>query len=299
MTDAITILVVEDDKGLNSLIQKTLQHAGFTTTGVFTGNDAIKTVMKNNDLIMLLDYKLPDITGKEIIERLREHDCIVPFIIVTGHGDEKIAVEMMKMGARDYIVKSTGLREILPHILSRVSRDLDREMKLARAESTLQLERIKLINILDSMADGVYIENDRHEIEYANPSLQQDFGDFSRKKCTEYFFQDRESCCPWCKKDDQGENNGSRLEWHSSRNDKTYDLITTPLSDPDGSTAVVGIFRDISEFKMARAEIDNRIKELEEFYEMAVGRELKMKELKEEVNRLSEEITYLKNRIRL
>ena len=297
MINDITILVVEDDTGLNKLIQKTLQHAGFTTEGVFNGNDAIDMAMKCKELIMLLDFKLPDTTGKEVIEHLRENDRNVPFIIVTGHGDEKIAVEMMKMGARDYIVKSAGLRDILPHILKRVISDLSHEKKLTQVESNLLLEQNKLINILDTMADGVYIENDRHEIEYANPTLQQDFGDFNGKKCSEYFQENQELCCPWCNIDDKGEQHITRMEWQSSRNNKTYDLIISPLINPDGSFTAMGIFRDITEYKKARQEIDNRVKELEEFYEMAVGRELKMKELKEEVDILRQEIRELQNRV--
>ena len=299
MIKDVTILVVEDDKGLNKLIQKTLQHAGFKTEGIFNGNEAIEVASHNKDIIMLLDYKLPDRTGKNVIETLIEKDCIVPFIIVTGHGDEKIAVEMMKMGARDYIVKSAGLRDILPHILTRVISDLTKEKKLAIAESNLKLERNKLINILDTMADGVYIENTLHEVEYANPSLQGDFGDYIGKKCNEYFLHLQESCCPWCSIDDKGEQKTTRMEWPSSLTDKTYDLMITPLSNPDGSDAIMGIFRDITERKKAREEIDNRIKELEDFYEMAVGRELKMKDLKEEVEKLGEEVKALKNRVEL
>ena len=299
MITDVTILVVEDDKGLNRLIQKTLQKAGFNTQGVFSGNEAIATAINNKDVIMLLDYKLPDRTGKDVIETLREKECSVPFIIVTGHGDEKIAVEMMKMGARDYIVKSAGSIDILPHILKRVISDLTQEKKLDQAESHLKLERNKLINILDTMADGVYIENQQHEIEYANPSLQQDFGDYRGRQCNEYFIQSKESCCPWCKTVDFEESLPSRLEWHSDRNDKTYDLINTPLQDPDRSFTVMGIFRDITEYKKARQEIDTRVKELEDFYEIAVGRELKMKELKEEVHRLREEIRELQNRIQI
>ncbi len=299
MMNEITILVVEDDKGLNRLIQKTLQNAGFNTKGVFNGNEAIEIASHNKDVIMLLDYKLPDRTGKNVIETLREKDCIVPFIIVTGHGDEKIAVEMMKMGARDYIVKSAGLRDIIPHILTRVISDLTKEKKLAIAESNLKLERNKLINILDTMADGVYIENQHHEVDYANPSIQEDFGDYNGKKCNEYFLQNQKPCCPWCGIDDKGEQKTTRMEWHASLNDKTYDLIITPLSNPDGSFAIMGIFRDITERKKAREEIDNRIRELEEFYEMAVGRELKMKELKEEMEKLREEVKELRSRVEM
>jgi len=297
MITAFTILVVEDDKGLNRLIQKTLQSAGFNTKGVFYGNEAVEFASHTKDIIMLLDYKLPDRTGKDVIETLKKKNCVVPFIIVTGHGDEKIAVEMMKMGARDYIVKSAGLRDIIPHILTRVISDLTREKKLATAESNLKLERNKLINILDTMADGVYIENQQHEVDYANPSIQEDFGDYHGKKCNEYFLQNQDPCCPWCEIHEKDKQKTTRMEWHASLNDKTYDLIITPLNNPDGSFAMMGIFRDITERKKAREEIDNRIKELEEFYEMAVGRELKMKELKEEANRLREEVKDLRSRV--
>jgi polyhydroxyalkanoate synthesis regulator phasin len=61
----------------------------------------------------------------------------------------------------------------------------------------------------------------------------------------------------------------------------------------------MGIFRDITERKKAREEIDNRIRELEEFYEMAVGRELKMKELKEEMEKLREEVKELRSRVEM
>ena len=166
------------------------------------------------------------------------------------------------------------------------------------AESNLVLERNKLINTLDTMADGVYIENQLHEVEYANPSLQQDFGNSHGKTCNEYFLQNQGPCCPWCKIDDN-EQKTIRMEWHASLNDKTYDLIITPLNNPDGSYAMMGIFRDISEHKKAREEIDKRIKELEEFYEMAVGRELKMKALKEEADNLREEVKDLRSRMEM
>ena len=77
-----TIIIVEDDKGLNHLIQKILRKNGFQTQGAFNGTDAIKQVAGSENAILLLDYELKDMTGKEVIEAIEEKKCVVPFIIV-------------------------------------------------------------------------------------------------------------------------------------------------------------------------------------------------------------------------
>ena len=96
-----TILVVEDDEGLNHLIQKALQRRGFHTQGVLRGSEAIAKVTQNPTTLLLLDYLLPDMTAQELIENLIRRGCPVPFIVMTGQGDEKIAVEIMKLGSID------------------------------------------------------------------------------------------------------------------------------------------------------------------------------------------------------
>jgi putative nucleotidyltransferase with HDIG domain len=124
MTKKEIILVVEDDKGLNNLIQATLDDLGFITEGVFTGRDAISRASKKDIKLMLLDYKLPDMNGKEVIERLSEKGCKVPFIVITGHGDEKVAVDMIKLGAGDYIDKEYDLLDLLPYSVEGVINEL-------------------------------------------------------------------------------------------------------------------------------------------------------------------------------
>ena len=146
-----TILVVEDDEGLNRLIQKTLQRAGFSVEGALNGADAIARVVENRNVILLLDYLLPDMTGMELIETLAKRECSVPSIIMTGHGSEQIAVEMMKMGARDYIVKDSAFIDILPRVVERVCDDLDKEKRLVRAEEQLRYQASLLENVSDAV----------------------------------------------------------------------------------------------------------------------------------------------------
>jgi two-component system cell cycle response regulator len=148
------ILVVEDEESLNNLIQKVLQREGFRTESALTGEDAIYRVINDPNVILLLDYMLPDMTGKEVIENLFKKDVNVPFIITTGRGDENLAVEMMKLGAKDYIVKGSGLSDILAHVVKKVINELDQEKRLAEAQKET-LERQTELSVLYSVSSSL------------------------------------------------------------------------------------------------------------------------------------------------
>ncbi|MFH1719054.1 MAG: PAS domain S-box protein, partial [Planctomycetota bacterium] len=117
-----------------------------------------------------------------------------------------------------------------------------------KVEKALQFEKDKLTNILDSMEDGVCIASEQYDIEYVNPALTKEFGSPNRRKCYEYFY-DRRDKCPWCKSQEVFKGATVQWEWHCPVNDKTYDLIDTPIRNPDGSVSKLEIFRDITERK--------------------------------------------------
>jgi len=135
------VLVVEDDEGLNHLAQKSLKRVGFETKGVLTGADALACVINDPERILLVDQFLPDMIGTQLIKTLQDQGILIPFVAMTGQGNEKTAVEMMKMGARDYLVKGFDFSEQLPNIFRRVFRELETERRLALAEQeTLYLQ---------------------------------------------------------------------------------------------------------------------------------------------------------------
>jgi len=155
------ILVVEDDEALSVLIQKKLQKTGFRTESVLNGAQAIAWAVDNPSSLMLMDYKLPDMSGKHIIEALSDRQCNIPFIIMTGYGDERVAVEMLKLGAKDYLVKDAGFLNLLPTVVKRVIEHLTAEKILAEAEERLQRDKELYGNIIESMSDGI-LALDRH-----------------------------------------------------------------------------------------------------------------------------------------
>ncbi len=139
-TRAQTVLIVDDDQGLTRLIERCLRREGCSTAAAGSAAAAESWLASRSAELMLLDLKLGDVDAAVFIERLAAAGRLLPFIIITGQGDERVAVEMMKRGALDYLVKDANFIEFLP---SRVLRSLDRlesERRLVAGE----IERAKL-----------------------------------------------------------------------------------------------------------------------------------------------------------
>ena len=137
-----------------------------------------------------------------------------------------------------------------------------------KAEELLQLERDNFINILDSMEDGVCIVDRNHNTQYVNPLLKKDFGPYEGRKCYEYF-HDRREVCPWCKGEEVFVGKTVRWEWYSFKNQRTYDLIDTPLRNPDGSISKLEIFRDISDRRKAEEAVRNERDKARKYLDIA------------------------------
>ena len=126
-----TILVIDDDIGLLRLMQKALQREGFTVQTAHSGATALEWLAQNNAGLALLDLKLQDVEAQVMVNRFNGVQRHTPFVIITGQGDERVAVEMMKRGALDYLVKDVDFLQFLPQV---VRRALDRLQKDRRLE---------------------------------------------------------------------------------------------------------------------------------------------------------------------
>ena len=130
------ILIVEDDKGLVELITEKVREAGYETACAHSAKDALQWLSGHTTYMMLLDYSLPDMNAKEFLTQLQKKERpLPPFIVSTGQGDERIAVEMMKLGARDYVIKDSLFLDRLPEVLKRVAREIENENKRVQAEA--------------------------------------------------------------------------------------------------------------------------------------------------------------------
>jgi len=171
-----TIFIVEDNGDLLSLMQRQLQREGYETAGVETGREAIGWLGGNSADLLLLDYQLPDMNGKELMESLQEQGRPMPFVLVTGHGDERLAVDMMKRGARDYIMKEGEFLELMTTVVNQVIKQLEREKRLREAEQALQESEAQYRGIFNAARDGVLVVDFNGMIVDVNPEATRMFG---------------------------------------------------------------------------------------------------------------------------
>ena len=117
-----SILYMEDDPGLARLLQKILQRRGFVIDIATNGEEGLAMIdVKPYDLL-LLDYNMPLLGGIDVIRSLSAKNILPPTIMVTGEGNEMVAVAALKLGAADYIVKDTDMKylDLLPSVIDQV-----------------------------------------------------------------------------------------------------------------------------------------------------------------------------------
>ena len=119
---ATNILVVEDDPDIASLLVYTLENAGYQATAKADCKSAWQSMTTNEPDLILLDWMLPDMSGIELLRRIREYNGLkdVPVIMLTARGEEMDRVRGLESGADDYIVKPFSPRELCARISSRL-----------------------------------------------------------------------------------------------------------------------------------------------------------------------------------
>lgn len=123
------ILIVDDDMVIRLALCEMLQNNGFLPVDVSSGRQAIRFFGKEKPSAVILDLKMPDMDGIEVLQELKRIDPNVPVILITAYGDIETAVEAIKLGAYDFIVK--------PPKFDRLILTLKRAIEKSRLEMTV------------------------------------------------------------------------------------------------------------------------------------------------------------------
>jgi len=137
-SDTLRVLIVEDEDSFRLVIKSTLVSQGFQVEDCESGEDAIQHLSQADFDVVLLDYKMPGMTGLNVLQWMHEQKKKTPVVMLTAAGTEVVAVEAMKLGAYDYIRKEHLDINHLPIIIRGVherflfKKDKDMRMQMER-----------------------------------------------------------------------------------------------------------------------------------------------------------------------
>jgi FixJ family two-component response regulator len=157
MHDHQTVFIVDDDEGVRDGLSLLLATVGLSCELHESAHDFLDAYDGDRRGCLLLDIRMPRMTGLDLQKKLEEMGCTLPVIFITGHGDIPMAVEAMRRGALDFIRKPFREHDLLERINEALNIDEDAHRKardrqeLADKLSTLS-EREK--QVFDRVADG-------------------------------------------------------------------------------------------------------------------------------------------------
>ncbi len=106
------IFLIDDDEGLIHFLSRFFQRKGYAVKTCLSGRDAIKIIQQEIFDLILLDYKMPELNGIDILTSIKASQVKTPVILMTAYGSTDIAIEAMKRGAYDYLVKPFERKEL-------------------------------------------------------------------------------------------------------------------------------------------------------------------------------------------
>jgi two-component system, OmpR family, response regulator len=112
----IKVLLVDDEGGFVDVITKRMAKRNITVTKAYSGGEAIRAVRKTDFDVAVLDLKMEDMDGIEVLKILKKMDPDLSIIMLTGHGSEKAAKEGIQSGAQDYLTKPCDFEILIQKI---------------------------------------------------------------------------------------------------------------------------------------------------------------------------------------
>ncbi len=148
--DSIRILVVDDEESLREICRDALEDEGYQVLEATDGRDALKVIAASNIDLIISDLRMPEMNGFELLEKIKEKQLDIDFLIMTGFATIETAVDCMKLGAADYLPKPFKINHLLVKV-SKVLRDRAAKIEQKRLSNIVRL--LNLSNALNSLLD--------------------------------------------------------------------------------------------------------------------------------------------------
>ncbi len=243
---SVKILLIDDNPGDARLIRGILseiEEFQVQTLWCTRLDEGLRATEKNSFDLVLLDLMLPDSEGRNTIIQANKEISDIPIIVVTGYYDESLALEVVKLGAQDYLLKghigSNTLTRCIRYALERHRM----RTELARQAEMLRASESNLRNLITQNADGIVVLDKQNKIIFINPSAEKMYGMKKEELVGETFrFPEMK---------------GQRTELSLIRPDKQKVIVEIRVSDTEwkGRKAKLISLRDITRRKQTEEEL--------------------------------------------
>lgn len=161
-TDDNVVFIVDDDAAVRDSLAVLLSTAGLKVESYCSGAEFLDAWNPAQAGCLVLDIRMPGMSGLELLEELTSSRARIPVVIITGHGDVKIAVKAMKLGAVDFIEKPFNYEVIIGSVtdaLRREEQDRTRDIQLSS-----YLERLALLTERERQIYDYLVQGDPNKV---------------------------------------------------------------------------------------------------------------------------------------
>jgi PAS domain S-box-containing protein len=255
MAESLGLFLIDDEDGHALLMRKSLERAGHQVTMCRTGTDALIVLSHSHPFhLMILDQKLPDMAGLDLMRALQREGVTIPVVMVTAKGDQDLAIQVLRAGALDYIIRDDTLI-YLTELPKRVTESVTRHR--------LQQKNQLLIEAIESARDGIMITDREGTLVQVNGALERMFGYAREELVGQTPRLLKSGSHPPAFFEDMWRTILAGLSWQGELINKRKDgtllatsLTISPIMGSRGRlTHFVGIYRDISERKAMERQL--------------------------------------------
>lgn len=276
------IVIIDDDPNLRKTLSDILRAKGYETLAAKDGAEGLTMLEQNPVNLAIIDLMLPDMSGLEVLDRIKAARPATETIILTGHAALESAIEATNKGAFSYLQKPYEVDQLMLHIRHAIEKQQAHE-KLRLAAEEWQVT-------FDAISEGVSVHDLNMTIVKANRWLCGLLGvsreEIIGKRCY-HAFHDAEEAVENCPLNRSVlSKRAEHLEFFERSLERWLSVSCFPIVENDVLTGAVHVVRDITERKQAEKDLQRHLDELERLNKLMVGREVKMEELRKKMREL-------------
>ncbi len=258
-----TIVILDNEISTNNSIIKSLENDKRKVKIINDTNEIFKSITNENVILIILKYKLDDLSIKHLIKKIRDIKKDIQFVVIDDFTDAKHAVEIAKYGLKDFIIKEIDLSDNLSNYFSNLLSNIENKKKINIDDNTIKESFEKYRILVDRASEGIIVIQD-DIIKFVNPQVNKYSGYSNEELLSKPFLdfiilKDKELILNNYKKiiNNEVDSVSFSVRFIDKSNTVRWIKINSVIVNWEGKNAILNILDDITENKKIEEELRN------------------------------------------